>query len=76
VGRLTGKAIIPMAFSANRAWRLGSWDRFLIPKPFSRGVYVVGEPLRYREGEELEAFRARIEAGLREVTEKADGYFG
>ncbi len=75
VARLTGKVVIPMAFSATRAWRLGSWDRFLIPKPFSRGVYVVGEPLRYQEGEELEAFRVRIEASLRDVTERADGYF-
>jgi lysophospholipid acyltransferase (LPLAT)-like uncharacterized protein len=76
VGRLSGRAVIPMAFGASRAWRLGSWDRFLIPKPFSRGVYVVGEPLRYREGEELEAFRERIEAALRDVTERADSYFG
>lgn len=76
VARLTGKAVIPIAFSASRAWRLGSWDRFLIPKPFSRGVYVVGEPLRCRDGEEPEAFRVRIEAALRDVTETADEYFG
>lgn len=76
VARLTGKAVIPMAFSASRAWRMGSWDRFLIPKPFSRGVYVVGEPLSYRDDEEPEAFRVRIEAALRDVTERADGYFG
>ena len=76
VARLSGKAVIPMAFGASRAWRLGSWDRFFIPKPFSRGVYVVGEPLRYRDGEEPEAFRVRIEAALRDVTERADGYFG
>ena len=76
VARLAGKAVVPMAFGASRAWRMGSWDRFLIPKPFSRGVYVVGEPLRYREGEELEAFRVRIEAALRDVTARADEYFG
>ena len=24
----------------DRAWKLGSWDRFLIPKPFSRVVFT------------------------------------
>jgi len=76
LARLTGNAVIPIAFGADRAWRINSWDRFLIPKPFSRAVFVVGEPLRYREGEELEPFRLRIETALRGVTERADGYFG
>jgi len=32
----TGVPIIPIRVSASRAWRLKSWDRFLIPKPFAR----------------------------------------
>jgi len=28
--------IIPVVIIADRAWYLGSWDRFMIPKPFSR----------------------------------------
>ena len=32
----TGVPIIPVRVSATRAWRLKSWDRFLIPKPFAR----------------------------------------
>jgi len=31
----SGAPIIPVYISVNRAWTLGSWDRFLIPKPFS-----------------------------------------
>ncbi len=31
-----GVAILPIAAAADRAWRLGSWDRFVIPKPFAR----------------------------------------
>jgi lysophospholipid acyltransferase (LPLAT)-like uncharacterized protein len=33
--QLSGAPIIPVYISVNRAWVLGSWDRFLIPKPFS-----------------------------------------
>ena len=37
-------AIIPSAASADRAWQLRSWDRFLIPKPFARVTVVYGDP--------------------------------
>jgi len=36
--------ILPVAAAADRAWRLGSWDRFLIPKPFARITVAYGEP--------------------------------
>lgn len=31
-----GAPLMPLAASASSAWRLRSWDRFLIPKPFAR----------------------------------------
>lgn len=37
--------IIPMGFATNRAWRLKSWDRFTIPKPFARVTCTLGDPL-------------------------------
>jgi len=36
--------ILPVAASADRAWRLGSWDSFVIPKPFARITVAYGEP--------------------------------
>ena len=35
MAQLSGAPIIPVYISVNRAWTLKSWDRFLIPKPFS-----------------------------------------
>lgn len=32
----TGAPIIPVHIRFHSAWRLGTWDRFVIPKPFSR----------------------------------------
>ena len=32
----TGALIVPIRAEASHAWRLKSWDRFLIPKPFAR----------------------------------------
>ncbi len=34
--QLTGAPIIPASGGASRGWWFGSWDRFLVPKPFSR----------------------------------------
>lgn len=34
--QLTGAPVIPVAVGASAAWRLGSWDGFMIPKPFAR----------------------------------------
>ena len=75
LGRLTGRPVIPLAYSCSRAKRFTSWDRFMLPYPFSRGVIVWGEPLYCSAGEHAEAFRQRIEQSLREVTARADGYF-
>ena len=38
LGRISGKAVIPISFSASMAFRFTSWDRFMFPLPFSRGV--------------------------------------
>lgn len=45
MARATGRPIVPCAFVCDRAWRLSSWDRFAIPKPWARVAYVYGQPL-------------------------------
>jgi lysophospholipid acyltransferase (LPLAT)-like uncharacterized protein len=37
-----GMPIVPITCLASRAWRLKSWDRFMIPKPFSVVTVVYG----------------------------------
>jgi lysophospholipid acyltransferase (LPLAT)-like uncharacterized protein len=75
IARHTGFPIVPVTFSASPARRLASWDRTLVPRPFSRGVYVCGEPLRVpREAdrEEQERLRGVLEETLDEITDQAD----
>lgn len=33
--QMTGLPVIPMSVGASSAWRLNSWDRFMVPRPFS-----------------------------------------
>jgi hypothetical protein len=75
LGKATGAPIIPLAYGATRRWQLRNWDRLIIPLPFSRIVYVVGEPLevpRHIGDEEAEALRLELEQRLRAVTAAAD----
>lgn len=39
-----GVRMMPLAASASACWRLGSWDRFMIPKPFARVTIAYGDP--------------------------------
>lgn len=75
LGRLSGKVVIPITFSASHSIRFTSWDRFMLPLPFSRGVFIVCDPVRYEKGEDMEQFRIRIESVLRDATARADRFF-
>lgn len=79
VARVSGVPIMPCSFSAKSRVVFNTWDRFVLPLPFTRGVIVWGEPIfvaRDVEGAALEAARATIEAGLTAVTNQADEIMG
>lgn len=38
--------IVPIGVTADRAWHLRSWDRFMIPKPFARVTIAYGNPTK------------------------------
>jgi lysophospholipid acyltransferase (LPLAT)-like uncharacterized protein len=46
VAQRTGAPIVLITVSAHSAWRMSSWDRFLIPKPFARVTILYEDPLR------------------------------
>lgn len=64
----SGAAIVAIGVHAPRAWRLRSWDRFLIPKPFSRITIAYGPPTRVdaasvrESAAEVPRFQALMEA--------------
>ncbi|MCK5395680.1 MAG: lysophospholipid acyltransferase family protein [Gammaproteobacteria bacterium] len=43
LSQMTKAPMLPIACAAKSAWYLGSWDRFMIPKPFTKVVVAVGE---------------------------------
>lgn len=72
LARLTGRPVVPMAFSCSRGMRFSSWDRFLFPFPFGRGVYAFGEPLFFSKEEGVDHFRERLQTAMKDVQRKAE----
>ena len=59
-----GGVIVPIHARADRAWRLDSWDRFLIPKPAARITVSYGRPFEVEPGDGALA-KGLTEAGVR-----------
>jgi len=71
--------VIPVAFSTRGAKKLGSWDKFMIPFPCSKLIYVVGAPVHISDVSNesaIEAARLSVEDALNDVTNRADKLAG
>ena len=78
LSRITGRSIVPVTFSASKKIVFNSWDRFVLPYPFSRGVFICGDPIHVDptgDRTHLEEKRLLLENRLNEITEQADHYF-
>ncbi|MEO8034371.1 MAG: lysophospholipid acyltransferase family protein [Acidobacteriota bacterium] len=73
--QMTGLPIIPVAFGADRKKLLGSWDRMVIPKPFSRAVFVYGEAILVDRHGDAEAARLKVEDALNALAERVESNF-
>ena len=71
----SGLPVMPICWATSRCWRASSWDRFYVPKPFSRGVFVFGEPVFIAPGDDMDAALQRVQQGMDAVQERADGFF-
>ncbi len=78
LAKLSRAPIVPVTFGASKKKVLKSWDSFIVPYPFSRGVFVWGEPLWVSpDATEAERLMARdiLEDRLKAITKMADRYF-
>jgi lysophospholipid acyltransferase (LPLAT)-like uncharacterized protein len=71
----TGMPIVPAGIGYHRPWRARSWDRFAVPRPWTRATCVIAEPVvvpANADREELERYRVRVEEAMRWATEAAE----
>lgn len=75
----TGVPIVPVYLSVDRAWVLNSWDRCLVPKPFSRIVIRWDRPIAVPSNnneQTFEYFRSMIEKHMLDNQRQDDRCFG
>jgi len=66
--------ILPITWSASRYWTIRSWDRMVIPKPFSRIDFFYGKPVFVPaniKAEGIEEYRLQLETNLNDIYAKA-----
>ena len=74
----TGHPIQASMWSCDKYWVLRSWDRTLIPKPFSRIVLIFSEPIHLEKGaapEACEEARKTLDKQLNTMMYQADRFF-
>jgi lysophospholipid acyltransferase (LPLAT)-like uncharacterized protein len=69
--------LVVMGFGSDRPRRANSWDRFAIPRPFSRARAVIGPPMVLPSNLDrtaLEQCRQRVERLMNDLTDEAEAW--
>ena len=69
----SGAAVVPVNMEYSSCWRLKSWDRFILPHPFSHVRVIFGKPLRVNQTTSDEAFeleRRRLQDAMLAIVEE------
>ena len=72
IAQRAGVPIVPYALSVKPAWRLDTWDRFIIPFPFTRGAIVLGPALATPRSADPAELQAELQERLDAATRRAD----
>jgi lysophospholipid acyltransferase (LPLAT)-like uncharacterized protein len=75
LAKKSGLPLRAVCYATKRHRRANSWDRFYLPLPFTRGVFVIGEPVYADSDDDAENLR-RFQQAMDDVQAQADGYFG
>lgn len=63
----SGAAVVPMNLEYSHCWRLGTWDRFIVPRPFAKVRVLISRPQRVKSTttpEEFESERLALQNAM------------
>jgi lysophospholipid acyltransferase (LPLAT)-like uncharacterized protein len=65
MAQMTGMPVIPVTVDASRKYELNTWDRMIVPKPFSHLHGMFGEPMYIpRDTRDLEPYRIKLQESM------------
>jgi len=68
----SGAPVLPMNLEYSHCWRLGSWDRFIVPRPFAKVRVLINRPHNVKSTttpEEFEGERLALQNAMMELVE-------
>jgi len=71
----SGCPILPFTISVEKKWIMRSWDGFIVPKPFSRALVLIGPSIevdRNADDAEMNRIRDRIQSAMEDLCDRAD----
>ena len=69
----SGAAVLPVNMEYSSCWRLKSWDRFVLPRPFAKIRVIIGQRHRVRSTntvDDFEAERLRLQDAMMALVER------
>jgi len=69
----SGAAVLPVNMEYSSCWRLKSWDRFILPRPFAKICVIIGQSHRVRSTntvDDFEAERLRLQDAMMALVER------
>ena len=79
LGKKTGYPVIPISYSARKIKLFDSWDRFVLPGPFTSGTFIYGNPFfvpKDSTPQEEKELCMELEKELNRITKLVDSYYG
>ncbi|MDO9565347.1 MAG: lysophospholipid acyltransferase family protein [Candidatus Desulfaltia sp.] len=79
LAKKTGYPIVPISYSAKKIKVFASWDRFILPLPFTKCRAVYGAPIYVPQDADKNEKKKRLmllENELNRITSDADRYYG
>jgi len=67
LSRSTGAPMVVFHIAHERAWVLKTWDRCMIPKPFTRAFMRISGQIRVPPNGDLEKYQSELQAALDRV---------
>lgn len=79
LAKKTGNPILPFVIEPYRYWTVKSWDKMQIPRPFTRALAIIGEPIyvdKDANRTEVDRKQMELQRSLDDLTERAKAWSG
>jgi lysophospholipid acyltransferase (LPLAT)-like uncharacterized protein len=79
LARKSGNPVLPFNISVEKKWVMRSWDHFQVPKPFSRAIVLIGNPIYVDASateEQIEVVESQIQSSLDDLRDRGDSWWG